>query len=183
MLVVEVGMSPGRRNFLGAVAGGALIALLRPTVARADTYTYDALGRLTSVTYANGNTVFYVYDSAGNRTEMQVNGTPASPPSPAPPPPPAALTVDITATTWVEGDAPVAAIASGGTPPYAWQWERVSGLSTVQPVDPTFGMTDFKWTGNNPDPPLKIATWRCRVTDAASTVVYTPSVEATIDLS
>jgi len=41
------------------------------------TYTYDALGRLTQVTYANGTTVQYTYDAAGNRTATVVscNGT------------------------------------------------------------------------------------------------------------
>lgn len=34
------------------------------------TYTYDALGRLTSVTYSNGATVTYTYDAAGNRTAV-----------------------------------------------------------------------------------------------------------------
>ena len=36
----------------------------------ATTYTYDALGRLTSVTYSNGKTITYTYDAAGNRTQV-----------------------------------------------------------------------------------------------------------------
>lgn len=36
--------------------------------ARADTYTYDTQGRLTSVTYTSGGSVTYTYDDAGNRT-------------------------------------------------------------------------------------------------------------------
>jgi YD repeat-containing protein len=31
-------------------------------------YTYDALGRLVTVTYPNNSTVTYTYDPAGNRT-------------------------------------------------------------------------------------------------------------------
>jgi YD repeat-containing protein len=38
--------------------------------ALADTYTYDAQGRLTSVTYTAGGSVTYTYDDAGNRTQQ-----------------------------------------------------------------------------------------------------------------
>ncbi len=30
------------------------------------TYTYDTLGRLQKITFANGKTVIYTYDSEGN---------------------------------------------------------------------------------------------------------------------
>ena len=39
------------------------------------TYQYDAAGRLTHVTYANGDTEDYTYDGAGNRTMLVKNGT------------------------------------------------------------------------------------------------------------
>jgi YD repeat-containing protein len=35
-------------------------------------YTYDALGRLTAITYDNGTVVFYTYDAAGNRVTQGV---------------------------------------------------------------------------------------------------------------
>jgi YD repeat-containing protein len=35
-------------------------------------YSYDALGRLIAVTYANGTTTTYSYDGAGNRTQVTV---------------------------------------------------------------------------------------------------------------
>jgi YD repeat-containing protein len=44
--------------------------LVRGTVALADTYTYDAYGRLTGVTYSDGSSVSYSYDAAGNRTTV-----------------------------------------------------------------------------------------------------------------
>ena len=36
------------------------------------TYTYDTIGRVTSVTYENGTTITYTYDAAGNRTNVTV---------------------------------------------------------------------------------------------------------------
>ena len=36
--------------------------------ALADTYTYDAQGRVSSVTLSNGAVTYYCYDAAGNRT-------------------------------------------------------------------------------------------------------------------
>ncbi|MBC8037212.1 MAG: RHS repeat protein [Rhizobiales bacterium] len=44
--------------------------------ANADTYTYDALGRLKSVTYSDGSTITYAYDPAGNRTTLTQTATP-----------------------------------------------------------------------------------------------------------
>ncbi len=35
-----------------------------------DTYTYDAQGRLASITYGCGGSVTYSYDAAGNRTAV-----------------------------------------------------------------------------------------------------------------
>ncbi|MBK7748136.1 MAG: RHS repeat protein [Candidatus Obscuribacter sp.] len=38
----------------------------------ADSYTvtYDNLGRIKVITYANGKTITYTYDAAGNRTAV-----------------------------------------------------------------------------------------------------------------
>jgi RHS repeat-associated protein len=46
------------------------------TLAGTETYGYDPLGQLTSVTYPNGRVVAYAYDAAGNRTQVTDNGTP-----------------------------------------------------------------------------------------------------------
>jgi len=45
-----------------------LASSLMAAIAWADSYTYDALGRLTSVTNDAGVTTYYCYDKAGNRT-------------------------------------------------------------------------------------------------------------------
>ncbi|MEJ1968703.1 MAG: RHS repeat domain-containing protein [Rhizomicrobium sp.] len=37
------------------------------------TYTYDALGRVTSVSYDTGVIILYTYDANGNRTTQVVN--------------------------------------------------------------------------------------------------------------
>lgn len=47
---------------IGALAGSAAADAMV-------TYQYDALGRLTSISYPNGTTVTYTYDAAGNRTQ------------------------------------------------------------------------------------------------------------------
>ena len=49
---------------LGALAGAPALATDQFI------YTYDALGRLASVTYQNGGSVTYNYDAAGNRTQV-----------------------------------------------------------------------------------------------------------------
>lgn len=36
------------------------------------TYTYDTLGRLKTVTFANGTVITYNYDACGNRTSVVV---------------------------------------------------------------------------------------------------------------
>lgn len=59
--------------------------LLIPSSSFAQTYTYDNLGRVKTVTN-NGVTITYNNDAADNRTSVTNGG--ASPPPPPPPPPP-----------------------------------------------------------------------------------------------
>ena len=53
-----------RRAAVVVILASSLVA----AIAWADAYTYDALGRLTSVTNDSGVTTYYCYDKAGNRT-------------------------------------------------------------------------------------------------------------------
>lgn len=43
------------------------------SLARAQTYSYDALGRLTRIAYVDGTSIDYGYDSLGNRTALTAN--------------------------------------------------------------------------------------------------------------
>ena len=56
-------------SMLRALTVCLVVGLASPALA-ATTYTYDALGRVSSVTYSNGKTITYTYDAAGNRTQV-----------------------------------------------------------------------------------------------------------------
>lgn len=45
----------------------SLFSILFSTEIFADTYSYDALGRIVKIIYDNGSVVCYKYDKAGNR--------------------------------------------------------------------------------------------------------------------
>jgi YD repeat-containing protein len=61
--------APGRGLVL-LVSALAVALLALSGFAVADSYTYDAYGRLTGVTYDDGSSVTYTYDDAGNRTAV-----------------------------------------------------------------------------------------------------------------
>jgi YD repeat-containing protein len=70
-----------RFPFRALFAGLSLAcALATPVLAVDVTYTYDALGRLTSATYACSASSSYVYDPAGNRTSTATAAQGACPP-------------------------------------------------------------------------------------------------------
>lgn len=58
-------MSTFKRLWLGAAAS-FLALVLAPAPASAETYTRDALGRITLVRYDDGSSIAYTYDAQGN---------------------------------------------------------------------------------------------------------------------
>ena len=174
-------MQHDRRTTLRRIfAGVGILALGWPRRASADpvVYTYDSLGRLTSAAYPNGVTINYTYDPAGNRLQVSGGSTP-------PPPPPGPLTATASATTWASGpsgeDPPVSVLVTGGTPPYYYAWQRVSGNPATQATNPTGTPTSWVFTGTPGFPWVKVSTWRCQVTDSASTSVFTANITVSID--
>jgi YD repeat-containing protein len=78
--LIEGRLMPIHRRMLliQLMAGVSAFALSKDAFAQDVTYTYDALGRISTATYPNGATITYSYDPAGNRTQVvQVAGTPA----------------------------------------------------------------------------------------------------------
>jgi YD repeat-containing protein len=64
------------RQFAVTVLCASLIALSCTPANAANgsvTYTYDALGRVTSVSYDTGVVIIYTYDANGNRTQQVIN--------------------------------------------------------------------------------------------------------------
>lgn len=52
------------------VAGVSTLALQNEAFGQNVVYSYDALGRIVTVTYPSGATITYTYDAAGNRTQV-----------------------------------------------------------------------------------------------------------------
>lgn len=168
-----------RRALSDFLVAGFGLVLARAAKADPVTYSYDVFGRVTSVTYPNGSTTTYTYDNAGNRTGRSNGATP-------PPPPPPALSATVSPSslegTGSEGTAPATVAVTGGVAPYAYLWQRQSGSTNIIAGDPTAAVTEFGWTGALSGPP-RLSSWRCRVTDAASSVVYTSTINVSINPS
>lgn len=61
---------------LAVLMTAGLLVLPSPSLAATASYTYDSLGRLTTVTYSTGVTITYTYDASGNRTQTVTTGAP-----------------------------------------------------------------------------------------------------------
>ncbi|MCX6925400.1 MAG: PKD domain-containing protein, partial [Verrucomicrobia bacterium] len=127
-------------GFSAAVATSVLSAavlLLLCFSIRADTFSYDSLGRLLQERFADGTTIDYVYDALGNR--LMKATTLAGAPSNQPP---AAVTNP--------------SIATGTT-----NVPTASTLSWSPAVDPNSGdsVVYFIYFGTTPNPPLAFSGW------------------------
>ncbi len=150
-----------------AAASVLCVAALSASFAETTTYTYDAHGRLTGVV-RGVNSVTYGYDAAGNL---------------ASPNPPFQATPSATSWMWHKiGVQPpritpptIVVTASGGTAPYSYLWQRVSG-DTVATVTSATSHTTAWSRATTTIGVNHTSQWRCRVTDAASVVTYTSNV-------
>lgn len=168
-------MFNGRRLFLHALMGGvATLALRTRSQAQSQQYTYDAFGRLKSVTYPNGLVTTYTYDAANNRSQVTTG---------PPPPPPSPLVASVSPTSvggsLDEAAGPADASATGGVFPYAYLWQLVSGDTATVARSAGYSSTDW-WYQGVPGGDAKVSYWRCRVTDSANTVAYTPNVQVSM---
>lgn len=66
--------------------------------------------------------------------------------------------------------------ASGGTAPYSYLWERISGDTTVVANGSATSASFSTSTSNQPQATTRSAVWRCRITDNNGIVGYSPEV-------
>lgn len=71
----------------------------------------------------------------------------------------------------------VTATPAGGTAPYTYAWEYVSGDLGISATAAAAATTAFSATGTNVE---KLGTWRCKVTDNLSAVAYSAPVSVDI---
>lgn len=69
--------------------------------------------------------------------------------------------------------------ASGGTPPYSYAWEQVSGDASISITSPSSDSTTFSASSETTET-TKEGVFRCKVTDSASAVVYSNNVNVTL---
>jgi hypothetical protein len=73
----------------------------------------------------------------------------------------------------------VTASASGGTAPYAYSWQRTIGSELIEANGSVTSAAFSTGTANQAQDTTRDANWRCRVTDAAGRVGYSPEVTFT----
>ncbi|WP_420477878.1 RHS repeat domain-containing protein [Brevundimonas sp. FT23028] len=153
-------------------------ALVTPSLglAQSITYGYDALGRLTAAAYPGGQLVTYSYDAAGNRTEVTTSA----------PPPPVPLSASVTATSYTRtaGSVPslITCKGNGGTVPYTYWWQFVSGVSVTK-LTTDGSAVATGWYHTVPSTSFRISTWRCRATDPTSATATATATSPTVAVS
>lgn len=73
----------------------------------------------------------------------------------------------------------IAGTVSGGTAPYTYAWEKLSGASGISATTPTTAATAFTATCFNGSP--KEATYRLKVTDNNGEIIYSETVSVYLE--
>lgn len=98
-------------------------------LASADTYSYDKLGRLTSINYANGDSIAYSYDEAGNLVKVVAVNVSH--------PPPVCTLAANPASVPAGGSSTLAATCDGAPNSYVWTGstcaDTIAATCTVSP--------------------------------------------------
>lgn len=143
--------------------------------ASADTYTYDNLNRLTSVTYANGDSKTYSYDAAGNvTTVVTVNVSN---------PPPVCTLAANPAAIASGGSSTLTATCNGSPTAYVWTGGACAGTTaascTVTPAD----TTSYTVTGTNLGGAGTLASASVTVTPLSYSLTVVPAGSGTVTSS
>jgi len=136
------------------------------------TYAYDAWGRVVSATYANGITVAYTYDAAGNRTQVKSGSAPVA----------NAVSVTVEANSSanpvplnVSGSYTSVAVSTGASHGTA----TASGTSiTYTPTSGYAGADSFAYTATNPAGTSPPATVTVAVAPLAQSVGMTVAYDS-----
>lgn len=161
-----------RSDIVRTLVAALLIMTNSPTasVASTITYTYDAHGRLASVSRDGVVSATYAYDAAGNRTSTSA---------------PLQSTISHVTWDWYKAgsnppsiQAPVVVTASGGASGYTYAWQRVSGDTLAVATAPNSSST--QWSRSTTTLGVDhISVWRCLITDSASGTTYSSNVTVT----
>lgn len=79
-------------------------------------------------------------------------------------------------------DPPVVVTASGGTPPYTYAWQRLSGDPSAYAVYPNSNSTTFNNYIPECDQSTYTSVWRCLVTDSTGAQAVTLDVSVSLQV-
>jgi YD repeat-containing protein len=160
---------PASKGALSAISGTTINYTPNPTATGQDSFTYTATGPAGAV--SNTGTVTINIAAAPNPLAAHVAA--------------GASYYVLQTPSGDTGQTPptgVAVTATGGSGSYSYLWQYVSGDTTIVPYDT--GAQSAMWhrggtLGNN----HKYAVWQCKVTDTASAVTYTETVNIEVEES